>query len=312
MLEASDADLGSGRADGGTVAVNVPERPAKSPAGNAATGPPNRRHHWVRTSLLIAGSLVIVIVAVAVGSYIFRDPPGPKSLGASTRQFKATTTTAPTVGRLALPAAGVYEATGQGAERITRPPDSQRDGPVMPITVSYRSNGCWLWRIDYNTASWHEYEFCPHGTELLLVAQSNYQSWNFGLVSITNLARYKCDPPSPILVQSPKPGETFTQRCTGTNTAVPGPSVAAGTVTVVGVKTVLIGKTPVRAVEMTRSQTISGAQYGVLDESWWFATSTGLPIKAERDYKLVTSSAIGKITYTESGSWQLNSLTPRS
>jgi hypothetical protein len=304
--------VGSGSAIGGE---QDPERPSDR-SGPAAEGGAAEhsihRHHWIRTPLLIAAATVVVIVAVVVISYVLRDRPGPKSLSASTRQFRSTTTTSPTVRSFELPAAGVYRITGRGSERISKPPNSQTDGPIMPVGATYLADGCWRWRIDYNTASWHEYDFCPQGGRLLLVAQSNYQSWDLGLTSVTNLGQYTCNPPSPIVVQAPVRGQEFAQRCTGTNTAVPGPSVAAGTVTVVGVQTLRIGGTPVRAVEMTRHQTISGAQHGILDESWWFATSTGLPLKAVRDYRLVTGSVIGDITYNESGSWQLDSLTPHT
>ena len=304
--------VGSGSAIG---EEQVPERPSDRsppPAEAGEAGGPVHRHHRIRTSLLVVATAVAVIAAVVVVSYALRDRPGPKSLSASTRQFRSTTTTSPTARSFDLPAAGVYRTTGRGTERISKPPNSQTDGPIMPVGVTYLADGCWRWRIDYNTASWHEYDFCPQGGQLLLVAQSNYQSWDLGLTSITNLAHYMCNPPSPIVVQAPARGQKFAQRCTGTNTAVPGSSVAAGTVTVVGVQTLRIGGTPVRAVEMTRHQTISGAQHGILDESWWFATSSGLPLKSVRTYRLVTSSVIGDITYNESGSWQLDSLTPHT
>lgn len=305
-----DEDEAAGGSPPETPRPPEPDGPA---AATSPTGhPAHHRHHWVRTPLLIVGAIVLVAVVVVVGSYVLRSRPTPKSLGSSIHQFKSTTTTAPTPKSFALPAAGVYKTTGQGSERITKPPNSETDGPVMPVSVTYLSGGCWRWHIDYNTSAWHEYDFCPHGSQLLLVAQANYQAWNFGVTSVTNLAQYTCNPPSPIALESPKAGEKFVQHCTGTNTAVPGPSVAAGTVTVVGVETLDIGGTPIRAIEMSRNQKISGAQTGVLNETWWFAASTGLPLKAVRNYQLVTSSVIGNITYNESGSWQLDSLTPQT
>lgn len=312
VSEMTEGGVGSGSAVGGEAAPERPSDPSGSPGRVDQAGNPDRRHHWIRTPLLIGMAVVVVLVAVVVLSYVLRSRPGPKSLGASSRQFRSTTTTTPAVRSFELPAAGVYKVTGRGSEQISKPPDTQTDGPIMPVGITYLADGCWRWRIDYNTASWHEYDFCPQGSQLLLVAQSNYQSWDFGLTSLTNLGKYTCSPPSPIVVKSPVRGQEFSQRCTGTNTAVPGPSVAAGTVTVAGVEILHVGGTPVRAIEMTRHLAISGAQHGVFDESWWFATSTGLPLKAVRNYRLVTSSAIGDITYNESGSWHLDSMTPRT
>ncbi len=273
---------------------------------------PARRHHRVRYVLLAALAIVVVAFAVLVGSYLLRGHPGAKSLGAAAEQFQQTSTSRPTPESFALPAAGVYRASGSGTERISAPPNSQNDSAVMPVTVSYAAHGCWLWRIDYNTAHWHEYSFCPDGDRLLLTGQRNFVSWDFGLTSITNLARFTCSPPSPIVVSSPQPGERFAFRCVGTNTAVSGKSTSSGPVVIVGLGTLDIGGSPVQAVHLTRTQTIRGAQDGRLEESWWFAATTGLPLEASRNYRLVTDSPIGKVTYTESGSWRLDSLVPVS
>lgn len=276
------------------------------------TGAAPAHQHRLRTTVLVIGAIVVVGIGVVVVSYLLRSRPGAKSLGSATRQFEASTTTRPTPRSFALPLAGVYKVSGSGIERISVPPNSQEDSAIMPVSVSYLAGGCWTWRIDYNTADWHEYDFCPKGGQLLLFAQRNFQSWNFGVTTVTNLAQFTCNPPSPIVVESPRPGETFAHRCTGTNTAVPGQSTAAGPVTIVGMETVKVGGTPVHAIHMTRRQAFTGSQTGELDESWWFSSTTGMPLKASRNYRLATSSPIGQIVYTEVGSWRLDSLTPRT
>ena len=260
--------------------------------------------------LLAVAAIVAVAVAVVVGSYVFRSLPGARSLRSAARAFEATTTTVPTPRSFALPPAGVYRASGSGFEQIAVPPDTIHDSAVMPVSVTYLPDGCWRWHLDYNTAHWHEYDFCPKDGRLLLEAQRNSLTWNFGLTSVTNLARFTCNPPSPIVVESPRSGEVFAHRCTGTNTAVAGTSTAAGPVTIVGVRTIEVGTRAVQAIEMTRRQTITGGQSGTLDETWWFATSTGMPLAESRDYHLTTKSPIGKIAYAEIGSWHLDSLVP--
>ncbi len=279
--------------------------------GGGSTQPP-RRHHRVRNLLVAVLAVVVVAFAVLAGSYLLRGHPGAKSLRAAAEQFQRTSTSKPTPEGFALPAAGVYRASGSGTERISTPPNSQSDSAVMPVTVSYAAHGCWLWRIDYNTAHWHEYSFCPDTDRLLLESQRNFVSWDFGLTSVTNVARFTCSPPSPIVVSSPRPGERFAFRCVGTNTAVSGRSISSGPVVIVALGTLEIGGSPVQAVHLTRTQTISGAQVGRLEESWWFAATTGLPLEASRSYRLVTDSPIGKVTYTETGSWRLDSLVPVS
>lgn len=280
------------------------------PEGSEPPASPRKRRHRVRTVVLVIVAVLIALIAVAVVSYLLRAKPGARSIGSAGRAFHATTTTVPTPKAFALPPAGVYRVSGSGYEHVAVPPDTINDSAVMPVTVSYLANGCWRWHIDYNTAHWHEYDFCPRDGRLLLMAQRNSLTVSLGLTSISNLARYTCNPPSPIVVEHPRVGEVFPHRCTGTNTAVSGPSTASGPVTIVGVTTLDVGGQRVPAIAMTRKQKITGAQSGTLDEEWWFAASTGMPLAENRDYHLSTSSPIGSIAYTEIGSWRLDSMKP--
>lgn len=286
----------------------VTEMPPVVAASVAA--PPPKRHRRVRTAVVAAVAVLVALVAVPLVSYWLRSTPGARSLNSAGRSFHATTTTTPTPRAFALPPAGVYRASGSGFEQIAVPPDTIDDSAVMPVTVSYLPKGCWRWHIDYNTAHWHAYDFCPKDGRLLLMAQRNSLTFNFGLTSVTNLAKFTCNPPSPIVVEQPRAGAVYSHSCTGTNTAAAGVSTASGPVTIVGVTTVDVGGKRVQAVVMTRHQKITGGQSGTLDEEWWFATSTGMPLREIRNYHLSTSSPIGSIAYTEIGSWRLDSMTP--
>ena len=277
------------------------------------TTPPPRRHHPARIALLVVVALIVIAVASTIGRYLFRSHPGAKSIDEAVEELRSGTTTADTgPNAFARPAVGVYEAAGQGRESISTPPNSQDDGATMPITIRHLSDGCWTWHIDYNSAHWHEFDFCPHGSELLLEAQRNYQAWDFGALKVDNLGNYTCDPPAPVVVEDPQPGQVFAHGCTGTNTAAPGPSESAGPSTIIGRETLTIGGVAVEAIHQTRAQVMSGEQVGTVTENWWFAPDTGLPLRAERTYKLDTDSPLGKITYHEDGSWQLTSLEPRT
>jgi len=286
-----------------------PDTGIEDAAGPSADGVPTRSHR-LRNVLLVVVGVITVFLGVVVGSYLFRPQPGARSISAAAGAFAATTTTAATPRAFALPPAGVYRAIGTGFERISSPPNTIHDSAVMPVSVSYLAGGCWRWHLDYNTAHWHEYDFCPLDGRLLLEGQRNSLTWDFGLTSVTNLARFSCDPPSPIVVESPKPGEVFDHRCSGTNTAVSGTSSAAGPAAIVRVRDVRVGNRSVQAIEMTRHQTMSGGQSGTLVETWWFATTTGMPLAGSRTYHLTTSSPIGSIAYTEIGSWHLQSMVP--
>jgi hypothetical protein len=274
------------------------------------TGPRRRHHPW--RILLVAATLV---GAVAFGyptvRYAFRSHPDAKSMSSAVSEFRRPGTTEQSAGVAFLrPAAGVYRATGSGTEHISFPPNSQHDGAVIPVTVRHGADGCWRWRIDFNEAHWQEYDFCPQQAELLLESQRNFQSWDFGATKVENVARYTCDPPAPIVVRDPQPGTKLRHHCTGTSSAVPGTSTTEGPVDIVGTAPVTVGGERVLAIHQVRHQTISGAQRGTLEEEWWFAARTGLPLRASRDYRIQSSSPIGDITYTERGSWALESLEP--
>jgi hypothetical protein len=292
--------------------VSVVEEPETGvrPQGAEPPAAPPKRHHRVRTVVIAVAAVLVALVTVAVVSYLLRSKPGAVSLKSAGRSFHATTTTMPTPKAFALPPAGVYRASGSGFEQIAVPPDTIHDSAVMPVTVSYLSHGCWRWHLDYSTAHWHEYDFCPHDGRLLLMAQRNSLTVNLGLTSVTNLAKFTCSPPSPIAVEQPRAGAVYAHSCTGTNTAAPGVSTASGPVTLVGVTSVDVGGKRVQAITMTRHQKITGGQSGTLDEMWWFATSTGMPLGERRTYHLSTSSPIGSIAYTEIGNWRLESMTP--
>ena len=198
-----------------------------------------------------------------VGRYALRSHPGAKSLDAAVDELRSSTSvddTSPTA--FVRPAPGVYLAAGEGSERISTPPNSQDDGPTMPITVRYLPDGCWTWHIDYNSAHWHEFDYCPKGDQLLLVAQRNFQAWDFGAIKADNLGPYTCDPAAPVVVENPQPGQTFEHHCTGENSGAPGLSTMDGPATFIGSETLDIGGTTMAAIHQRRTQTMSGAQDG--------------------------------------------------
>lgn len=291
-----------------SMTVTPPIEPETSP-------PPaqRRRHHPFRLAGAGLAVVVLAALAISVGRYVFRSHPAPKSVDAAVEDLRAQGTT-PETGAVsfARPAMGVYTATGEGRESLTPPPNSQDDGATMPITVRYLTDGCWNWHIDYNVAHWHEYDFCPQGTELLLVGQRNYQAWDYGAMKVSNVGEYTCEPPAPIVVEDPKPGQVFQHSCSGGNSAAPGPSLTQGPSTVLGPEVVNIGGTDVPAIRQHRVQQMTGTQNGVVTEEWWFAADTGLPLRCDRTYDIKSGSVIGDITYHEEGSWQLASLEPRT
>ncbi len=270
-----------------------------------------RRQRW---QIAAATAVVFLGGAGFVGvRYAFRTEPGPESLNAAVGTFagKGRTTVAEHLG-YDPPAQGVYALSGQGTERISFPPSSQRDGAVMPASVTYLSDGCWRWHVDYNVAHWEEFDFCPRASQLLLVANRNSQSWDFGVLKVNNLARITCSPTSVVLPEHPAPGEVLKWSCIGTNTATPGRTIEATTVSIIGMDTIGVGGAAVLTVHELQEVTFTGAQRGTVTENWWFAAKSGLPVRMERDITIMSNSPVGTVTYDETGYWQMTSLQPRT
>lgn len=261
--------------------------------------------------VIAVGLLALVGAGFVVGSFLLRDRPTERAVDDAVQAFRSSTSVDAATS-FDMPEPGVYEAVGSGSEQISTPPMEQVDGDTMPVTVVHAGKGCWTWRIDYNSAHWHEYDFCPEGEGLILESQRNFQSWDLGVESITNESTTTCDPPAAILVAGAQPGDTEQHRCTGVNTAAAGESTTEGPSTMVGAETLVIGGERVRAVRQRRTTTMTGAQRGTIEEEWWLEPRTGLPLRVDRDYDLRTDSVIGEIRYSEKGSWQLASLDPRS
>lgn len=276
-----------------------PERP------EATSG----HHHRVRNGAIVLLGVVVVAVGVFVGAYLLRSTPDARSVDDAVEEFRKQTTVAPDAS-FSQPDPGVYEAVGSGEESISVPPATQVDGDTMPITVRLLPEGCWRWRIDYNSAHWHEYEFCPEGTGLIMASQRNSTSWDLGVQTLTNLSITECDPPAPILVAGSEPGDEVQHRCVSSNSATGGESPVVGPSTMVGEETLTIGGEEVATIHQRRTTTMSGAQSGDLLEDWWLERETGLPVRVERSYEITTDSAVGEIVYREDGEWQLRSMTP--
>ncbi len=298
----------------------------RAPSASLAAGPEEKRpdgkrntrrrraiRHRVVLVLVVVVGLVLAVVLYVGLSYEFRSIPGAKSVHSAVSAFRGGHATTGGGLKYPPPAQGVYELNGQGSEHISFPPNSQHDGSVMPASVTYLPGGCWRWHLDYNVAHWEEYDFCPSATHLTQPANRNSQSWDFGTLSITNVATFSCPAGAVVLPESPNAGNGAEWTCEGTSTAVQGTTTAHVVMRVIGTAPFAVGKhQKVPAVDEVQTTTLTGAQTGTVVESWWFSAMSGLPVRVDRQIRIATASPLGQITYTESGSWRMTSLTPHT
>jgi hypothetical protein len=294
-------------------------RPVRSaPAPHAQTSGVNPvRRRWPRRVLLVFSALMLIFLGIFgyfFTAYQLRTHPGAKSVASALHSFRGSGPMTRVRGSsYAFPQAGVYTMRGKGLERISFPPDSQHDGALVPVTISYLSSACWRMRLDFNAAHWEDYVFCPSALGLRQPGTHVYQAWDFGVTSITNLSTVTCPAKTVVLPREPKEDALLTWTCLerNTNTAI-GSGVSSTRARVIGFKTLRVGDVSVPTVEERQTATVSGAQTGSVVTDWWFATSSGLPVRLERHRVVHSPSPIGTVTYTEDGSGVLTSLEPRT
>lgn len=210
------------------------------------------------------------------------------------------------------PAAGVYEYRGEGTERLDRPPTSQAQGPEIPGTVTHLDDGCWRFRVDYNTDHWQSWDYCAVDDGLTERAGRFFQRLDLVVADVESRSSYTCDPPADAIRQSQAPGDTWDHECRGRSEGSTGEVMSAGPYTFVGPETLEIGGRPVEALHYRRIRELSGGQTGTEDIEWWLDADTALPLRNEREITVGSDSLIGGVTYTERGSFTLQSTTPMS
>ena len=267
------------------------------------------------------GAIALVAVAVVAGLFVSREDPEARPVDEAVEDFRSTEDNGDDAPTELRPTSGVYQLSGQGHEAISFPPVTQTDGSTMPMTISSLPEGCWRLRVDYNEAHWQDWELCPDGDLLLEMGGHTFQRWDFGAAQVENLSTFTCDPPAPFAVfdverdgsddSDSESNEVMERSCTGLNDQVEGTTVTSGTITVVGIETVEVDGEELEAVRFRTENVISGAQSGVNDFDMWLSTTDGLPLRGERNVRVDSDSPIGTITYTEEGSWQLDSTTPQ-
>lgn len=263
-----------------------------------------RRRWWVLGG---GAAAVLVVVGVLVVLFVLRDQPGAKPVGEAVDEFRQGGGGA---GGGSGPEPGVYQATGEGIEKLSVPPISQHDGDVIPVTVTDLGDGCFRLRVDHNEAHWQDWTLCHDEAGVLADhGGQTFQRWDIGATTIDNTSTFTCDPPAVLADPAAAPGDTWDHRCSGTNTQSDGVTHSDGTHTLVGAEDLQIDGQAVPTRHYREQRTISGAQQGREQVDVWFAADH-LPVRMARDVHIDSDSPVGTVTYTETGSWQLTSLTP--
>lgn len=283
--------------------------------GDAAVTPA-RRHRHRRRNIVLAVILAVVVVGVAVFVFLWtRETARPVKVSEAIQKYHSSTTggatKTPGAATASRPQAGVYEYTGSGTDHISTPSKTQDEGPQIPATVTLGRDGCWVFRVDYNTSHWQTWHYCARGGQLVEMGGQTYQHWDFVAFNVDTTTTFTCDPPSITIRTTMKVGDSWNQSCSGTSTSISGTAVSSGRYTYLGAETLDVGGRSVATYHFRQERTLTGSQTGNQVSELWFAHD-GLPIKNERKISVDSSSIIGTITYTENATFSLASSTPHT
>ena len=266
--------------------------------------------------LLTVLATIVVVLAGGVGVFAYEwNHAGPHELSASTayQRFRSGATGQFTDPGKLRPHEGVYSNIGTAAEHLTLPPKSQVEGPQIPGTVTYRSDGCRILRLDYSDSHWQNSTYCPRSGNLVEVARAGWYRWNLVALSIADTATYTCSQPEIAVPALLHAGAQYAFSCTGTNKPLKmGLVKMVGTNEYIGVQTVKVAGTDVVSLHFHEVTHFSGGQTGYNIADTWFSTVNGLPVRGTWKTVVTSPTFLGTSTLTGTGAFRLSSLTPRS
>ena len=263
----------------------------------------------------VIGLLAIILVA-AGGAFTWRwkqrGPDRPSVAGAIGR-FRTSSTVASQAPSSA-PKAGVYVYEGTGSESLSFLATKQLQGPTEPGTVTIQPNGCWQFRIDFNSFHHQSWNRCAKDGKLLESGNTADQRFDFVSFKMGEHSVTTCNPPVVVADFGATPGTKSSVRCTGRSKTTKTTFTQTGVAVFVGRETVEVGKVRVPAVHTREELTLTGGQTGNSTVDIWFAVSDGLPLKESHIIKVVSPAPapLKHVTYTERGGWQLTSTTPQT
>lgn len=209
------------------------------------------------------------------------------------------------------PAEGVYTYRGEGTEKLSILGASQEWGPTLPATVLTNGEDCWVFSIEFSTNHTQETTYCPNTHGLEEDGGRTLQRFDFGAFAVDDENVFTCDPRAETIRVDADPGDSWRQSCTGHSASQGTTVTSAGPNTFVGLEQVRVEGELVDAFHYRQDRTLTGDQTGTSQDHIWFATDNALPVKIRRDVRVESPSPLGAITYTERGTFTLESLAAR-
>jgi len=268
------------------------------------------RGRYLTVSVLL---VLIAVGAVFVWRWEHRGPSAP-SISDAIGRFRTSSTLGSGPTPALVPPAGVYLYRGTGSESLSFLATHQGQGPTEPGTVVRRRGGCWQFRIDFNSFHSQTWNRCAADGRLTEAGGTTSQKFDFATFKVSEHSAILCDPAFVVADVVAKAGTTWPIRCEGRSKTTKTALVQQGVATFVGREPVVVGGESVPALHTREAMQLSGDQTGEVRVDIWFAVSDGLPLQEAHNIRVVSPAPapLGHVTYTERGTWQLTSRTPRT
>lgn len=266
-----------------------------------------------RRRILVGGIVGLCLVVVVWATVLRPDPAREVTLSQALQRLGDTANGAspPDVGAADIPREGVYRYEGDGNEGLVSPSVSQRQGPQMPGTVIHTGRGCWSFRIDYSTKHAQTWDLCRRGGDLIEIGGSSTQQIDLKITEVGVTVTTRCDPGTVLLSKAARAGDPpVQQRCRASSSSVAEEISVRGASQFIGVEPIRVDGTAMAACHIRHDREMSGGQTGSERLDLWLDCRSGLPLRNERRVRARTDSPIGKLTYTEEGSFILQRLDP--
>lgn len=250
--------------------------------------------------------------AVAAPNQIVNGTPSPIAVAAAPAGSTSTaptaaarrTATAPTATAalrgLAAPSPGVYLYATDGHEDASALGGAHHQYPDT-TTITVTATGCgYSMRWDALQERYDQWSVCVSGRQLLVQTVEMKHSF-YGQNDVRD---YTCAPLATFRPGAETAGTAVTGECKGSGDD----SMWSGHV--VGIEPVVVGGQAVNALHVTMREQLNGATSGTRQSDNWFAIDSGLLVKRVASVDGDSSSAVGRVHYTESVTLVLKSLTP--
>lgn len=209
------------------------------------------------------------------------------------------------------PAAGVYTYVGRGRERLALFGASQRWGARIPGTVTATTRSCWTFRVEYNDHHSQVLDFCARPTGLVVTGGQVAQRFEFRGFTVEDTNVFSCTPPGVTVDVTATVGSSWEYSCTSRAATRGLTSTFTDRYTFLGRRRLTVDGREVRAHAYRVERSLRGDQSGKERNELWFAAGTGLPVRVHRQADLESPTPLGAVRYSEQGTFELASATPR-